>query len=190
MAESKNVYSIGGKLRDLRLKNGLTQEELADRAELSKGYISQLENDLTSPSIATLIDVLTLLGSSLAEFFSDDDESKLVFTPEDYFEKKTEKQTVNWIVPTAQKNEMEPILIELEKGESTDADIPHEGGVRIRTRVRGGGVGRRQNGDRACRRQFLLLGGQKALYRQCVRRNKQSALGVVPAVVLMRNAQL
>ena len=116
MAESKNVYSIGGKLRDLRLKNGLTQEELADRAELSKGYISQLENDLTSPSIATLIDVLTLLGSSLAEFFSDDDESKLVFTPEDYFEKKTEKQTVNWIVPTA-----------LEKGESTDADIPHEG---------------------------------------------------------------
>ena len=127
MTESKNIYSIGGKLRDLRLKNGLTQEELADRAELSKGYISQLENDLTSPSIATLIDVLTLLGSSLAEFFSDDDESKLVFTPEDYFEKKTEKQTVNWIVPTAQKNEMEPILIELEKGESTDADIPHEG---------------------------------------------------------------
>ena len=127
MTESKNVYSIGGKLRDLRLKNGLTQEELADRAELSKGYISQLENDLTSPSIATLIDVLTLLGSSLAEFFSDDDESKLVFTPEDYFEKKTEKQTVNWIVPTAQKNEMEPILIEREKGESTDADIPHEG---------------------------------------------------------------
>ena len=36
----------------------LTQEELADRAELSKGYISQLERDLTSPSIATLMDRL------------------------------------------------------------------------------------------------------------------------------------
>lgn len=130
MNENKNenkYVSIGGKLRDLRLKNGLTQEELADRAELSKGFISQLENDVTSPSIATLIDILTLLGSSLREFFSDDDESKLVFTPDDYFEKKTEKQTVDWIVPTAQKNEMEPIIIELERGESTDADIPHEG---------------------------------------------------------------
>ena len=34
---------IGSKIKDLRLKNGLTQEELADRCELTKGYISQLE---------------------------------------------------------------------------------------------------------------------------------------------------
>lgn len=67
--QENNEISIGSKLRDLRLKNGLTQEELADRAELSKGFISQLENDVTSPSIATLIDILTLLGSSLSEFF-------------------------------------------------------------------------------------------------------------------------
>ena len=86
MNGNESGFSLGGKLRDLRLKNGLTQEELADRAELSKGFISQLENDLTSPSIATLIDILTLLGSSLKEFFSDDDESQLVFTPEDFFE--------------------------------------------------------------------------------------------------------
>lgn len=126
MNESKNV-SIGGKLRDLRLKNGLTQEELADRAELSKGFISQLENDVTSPSIATLIDVLTLLGSNLAEFFSDDDESPIAFTKDDYFEKKTDTVTTTWIVPTAQKNEMEPIIVELESNAATDADIPHEG---------------------------------------------------------------
>ena len=55
---------IGSKIKDLRLKNGLTQEELADRCELTKGYISQLENDLTSPSISTLIDILASLGSS------------------------------------------------------------------------------------------------------------------------------
>ena len=45
---------IGEKIKDLRLACELTQEELADRCELTKGYISQLENDLTSPSIATL----------------------------------------------------------------------------------------------------------------------------------------
>ena len=42
---------IGKKIRELRMRKGLTQEELADRSELSKGFISQLENDVTSPSI-------------------------------------------------------------------------------------------------------------------------------------------
>ena len=32
--------NIGNKLRELRMEKGLTQEELADRAELSKGFIS------------------------------------------------------------------------------------------------------------------------------------------------------
>lgn len=119
--------SFGAKIRDLRLKNRLTQEELADRAELTKGYISQLENDLTSPSIATLTDILTLLGSSLGEFFADSDNTQLVFTPEDYFEKDYGDEKISWIVPTAQKNEMEPVIVELQKGASTDFDIPHEG---------------------------------------------------------------
>ena len=42
---------IGNKLKELRVLKGLTQEELADRSELSKGFISQLERNLTSPSI-------------------------------------------------------------------------------------------------------------------------------------------
>ena len=39
---------IGDKIKQLRIERGLTQEELADRAELSKGFISQVERDLTS----------------------------------------------------------------------------------------------------------------------------------------------
>ena len=38
-------FAIGSKIRDLRIKNGLTQEELANRSELSKGcllYTSQI----------------------------------------------------------------------------------------------------------------------------------------------------
>lgn len=124
---NENMHTIGGKLRDLRLKNGLTQEELADRAELSKGFISQLENDLTSPSIATLTDILTLLGSNLSEFFSDTATEPLVFTRDDYFEKNYDDETITWIVPTAQKNAMEPIIVELDPNAETDWDIPHEG---------------------------------------------------------------
>ena len=62
---------IGEKIRRLRILNNLTQEELADRAELSKGFISQLERDLTSPSILTLMDILQCLGTTPADFFSE-----------------------------------------------------------------------------------------------------------------------
>ena len=40
---------IGEKIKRLRIRNQLTQEELANRCELSKGFISQVERDLTSP---------------------------------------------------------------------------------------------------------------------------------------------
>ncbi len=121
---------IGEKIKRLRLQRGLTQEELADRCELSKGFISLLERDLTSPSIATLTDVLECLGTDLAAFFTDHAEEKLVFSEEDTYIKEDEetlKGSIRWLVPTAQKNEMEPILVEMASGGETDWDNPHEG---------------------------------------------------------------
>ena len=38
--------NLGEKIKQMRNQLGLTQAELADRCELTKGYISQLENDL------------------------------------------------------------------------------------------------------------------------------------------------
>lgn len=120
---------IGNKLKELRVAKNLTQEELADRAELSKGFISQLERDLTSPSIATLVDILQCLGTDLQEFFADTSEEQIVFRDQDYFEKiDTElKNKIEWIIPNAQKNIMEPIRLTLEPGGSTYPDVPHEG---------------------------------------------------------------
>lgn len=120
---------IGNKLKELRIQKGLTQEELADRAELSKGFISQLERDLTSPSIATLVDILQVLGTDLNEFFSEKTEEQIVFSAQDYFEKVDEdyRNRTEWIIPNAQKNIMEPIRLTLEPGGSTYPDNPHEG---------------------------------------------------------------
>ena len=118
--------SIGNKIKTLRTKLSLTQEELADRCDLTKGYISQLENDLTSPSISTLMDILTALGTSLKEFFSDEEE-QIVFTESDYFIKEKEIDKTVWLVPNSQKNEMEPILYTLNPKQSSDIDMPHEG---------------------------------------------------------------
>ena len=82
---------LGAKIKRLRLQCGLTQEELADRCELTKGYISQLENELTSPSIQTLLDVLSALGTTAAEFFADEAEWQVVFTSEAFFEQDAER---------------------------------------------------------------------------------------------------
>ncbi len=118
---------IGDKIKQLRLQCDLTQEELASRCELTKGYISQLENDLTSPSIATLIDILSALGTTLKEFFDEKEEEKIVFTENDFIEKKTDEMTLNWLVPNALKNSMEPILMQLNPKCATEEDVPHEG---------------------------------------------------------------
>lgn len=119
---------IGAKIKRLRLQLGLTQEELADRTELSKGFISQLERDLTSPSIATLIDILECLGTSPRAFFSDDANQKVVFGRGDMFEKDDEHYGhITWLVPGAQKNAMEPILVTLLPGQETQRYDPHEG---------------------------------------------------------------
>lgn len=107
---------IGESIKQLRLENNLTQEELADRCELSKGFISQLERDLTSPSLDSLSDILESLGTNLADFFSEKEEEKILFSKDDFFEKVDKElgYQVNWIIPNAQKNEMEPILLTLE----------------------------------------------------------------------------
>jgi len=125
----EGLMNIGEKIKELRVRNNLTQEELADRCELTKGFISQLERDLTSPSISTLIDILECLGTNLKDFFSDEVEEKIVFHKEDVFETENEelRYVLSWIVPNSQKNLMEPIKVDLLPGGKTKEDYPHEG---------------------------------------------------------------
>ena len=105
----------------------LTQEELADRTELSS-FISQVERDLTSPSIATLVDILQALGTDLREFFNDEKDTQVVFNDSDYFEKIDDLgNKTEWIIPNAQKNMMEPLRVTLKPGGSTYQYSPHEG---------------------------------------------------------------
>lgn len=121
---------IGNKIRRIRLQRSLTQEELANRCELSKGFISLLERDLTSPSLDTLADILETLGTDLTSFFASEDDGKIVFGENDIFVQEDEEQLkgrIRWLVPSAQKNKMEPILLEMAPGGETDEDDPHEG---------------------------------------------------------------
>ena len=118
---------IGAKIKRLRLSNQLTLEELANRSELTKGFLSQLERDLTSPSIATLENILEALGTNLKDFFSEDEDEQIVFSKDDFFENTQDDYKISYIIPNAQKNEMEPIIITLESGGQYKEEKPHQG---------------------------------------------------------------
>lgn len=122
------ALKIGGKVKRLRLQLGLTQEELAARTELSKGFISQLERDITSPSIQTLMDILEALGTDVASFFNEKPAQKVVYGAADMFVKETgDGTTIRWLVTNAQRNALEPILVTLVSDASTSEDDPHDG---------------------------------------------------------------
>lgn len=122
---------FGDKIKQLRVKMDLTQEELASRCDLSKGFISQVERNLTSPSIATLMDILESLGTNLKDFFNDTDNDKVVFHKEDIFlqENTAKGYSVLWLIPSAQKNEMEPILLKIMPNGTSETYSPHEGEI-------------------------------------------------------------
>lgn len=120
--------NIGRKIKELRSLNRLTQQELADRTELTKGYISQLEHGLVAPSVVTLLDLIECLGSTPSEFFREIQPDQVVFSEEGFFEKIDEGgSSIQWIVPTAQKNQMEPLLVTLQPHKELFHHTPHEG---------------------------------------------------------------
>jgi len=120
---------IGERLKRLRMINSLTQEELASRADLTKGYISQLENDATSPSIATLKDIIDVFGVSMQEFFSETtDDEHIVYGKDSRVQASNENGLkVELLVPGAQNREMDPALLTLDPGEEMDEQPFHEG---------------------------------------------------------------
>ncbi len=119
---------LGRKIRDLRNRNGLTQQELADRTELTKGFISQIERGQVSPSVVTLLDLIECLGSTPSAFFAENEERQVVYSKEGFFEKIDDAgNSIQWIVPTALRNQMEPLLVAVQPHETLDEDKPHEG---------------------------------------------------------------
>ena len=109
--------NIGSKIKSLRLKNGLTQEELGERSDLSKGFISQLERDMNSPSIETFFTLLEVLGTTPKEFFEDAESTQLIYSSKDHriFKDDEAGYEIDWLIPTSYKKEMEPIYLTLFK---------------------------------------------------------------------------
>ncbi|KQP15851.1 helix-turn-helix domain-containing protein [Pseudorhodoferax sp. Leaf265] len=70
--------ALGPRLKNLRLRSGLTLEQVAQRAGLEKGYLSRLERSLKRPSISTVLKLCEALGVKLSSLLEENPEDSLI----------------------------------------------------------------------------------------------------------------
>lgn len=126
------IIQISNKIKEKRKDKNITIQELANRAEVSKGLISQIENSRTIPSLPVLLNIIRSLNLDLNEFFTDfvgsSQSSKVVIKrPADYraFEKEMAKGFhYKRILTKSIKNfTIDIVLLELEAGASRHAIV-------------------------------------------------------------------
>ena len=66
-----NATPIGAKLRAARTSQGLSLGQLAETTGLSKGFLSRVERDETSPSVSTLVQLCQVLSLPVGALFTE-----------------------------------------------------------------------------------------------------------------------
>ena len=69
--EDDVLIQISIRIKDKRREKNITVQELASRANVSKGLISQIENSRTIPSLVVLVDIIKALEIDMNVFFKD-----------------------------------------------------------------------------------------------------------------------
>jgi len=119
----------GEKIRKLRMSLGLTQEEVALRADLARSFISQVETDKTSPTVDNLERILKAVGSNLQSFFSDYKHEKIVYRKDErvpvYDEPRGIKSQL--LMDAVEHKKVDAIITTLKAGARTDEEDYHSG---------------------------------------------------------------
>lgn len=66
-----NYISIGKQIKKKRLDQGMTQEVLAEKVNISIPHISRIENGSSSPSLQTLVDICNALNITIDDLMQD-----------------------------------------------------------------------------------------------------------------------
>lgn len=70
---------IGIRIKDLRIQRRMTLKELAKKTGLTTSFFSQLERDLTSPSVSSLEKIAEALNTKVGYFFEKEEAGELIF---------------------------------------------------------------------------------------------------------------
>ena len=121
---------LGDKLRDLRLAKQLTLQQVAERAGYTAGYVSQIEHDKASPSIASLKKIASVLDARIVDFFLDEDENEsVVLEPSQWVTVSLArwKADIRQMVRTVKHRRMQPFYTVIQPGGGTSEDYSHYG---------------------------------------------------------------
>ena len=66
-----SLLEVSRRIKEHRIEKRLTLQELADRSDVSKGLISQIENGRTIPSLPVLFSIIQSLEMEISDFFED-----------------------------------------------------------------------------------------------------------------------
>jgi transcriptional regulator with XRE-family HTH domain len=72
LAKQKANKDFKNRVRELRLKKDLTQEELANKAHLTRPYLSDIERNIYQPGTLTAIRLADILGVTVKQLFFDE----------------------------------------------------------------------------------------------------------------------
>ena len=68
--QNEIILQISSRIKDIRVDKRITLQELADKAHVTKGLLSQVENNRTVPSLSVLLSIIKGLEIDLNDFFS------------------------------------------------------------------------------------------------------------------------
>ena len=122
------MIDIGARIKHLRQINGLAQSDLAERAGLTKGAISQVERNLSSPSVANLFEILSALNETPSSFFADVDEEKVLFRKTDALPSEvTGYKTFDTLLPKSRYRSIVAYRATISPGRQTPPEPAQEG---------------------------------------------------------------
>ena len=128
MKEALALLDLGNQVRKLRTARSLTLQDLADLTGLSKPNLSQIENNLVTPPIATLLNIATALGVPIGYFFQESPQQRnmIVVRKQDRYgvAKGPHISHIGYqyeplAYPKIDKS-MEPFIVEMEERETSD----------------------------------------------------------------------
>jgi transcriptional regulator with XRE-family HTH domain len=110
---------IGPELKRLREEAGLSLRTFAETAGFSAGFISQAENSVVSPSIASLEKMATTLGVTLADLFAPPSIPQAVIVRVDgrpRFRSSWSKACIDALMPLNGSRRLEALMVTLDGG--------------------------------------------------------------------------
>jgi transcriptional regulator with XRE-family HTH domain len=125
------ALNIGSRIRQFRLEQHRTQQEIAIRCGFTKSFLSKIESGKVMPPVATLVRIAAGLGTKVSALIEADQNVNTAYTARDEAEANfVETERGYWIYPFATQykdKRMQPFLFVARRGEVKEHHLAHRG---------------------------------------------------------------